>query len=241
MSADQAEDPLHRRPPSSLCRLLILCAIVSGCATTGAESLIVSGETVLIRGPISDTTARRFKEALADANISRVLVASGGGLVEPSLDIANEILVRKLDVEVVGDCFSSCANYIFPEGATKTISGLGVVAWHGNMSHMRHLHTTEVKPLADNDLAEVNRLAVLEDAFFRTIALDSFICWFGKIEPCNARNLYFLDTDDMSKFGLTDVIVRRGYARTNLAPYNRSDTENLRFLKVDWPRLIRPE
>lgn len=232
---------MRRRLYRTLCRLLILGSMVSGCATRGAESLLVSGETVLLRGPISDTTARRFKEALADPSISRVLVASGGGLVEPSLDIANEILARKLDVEVVGDCFSSCANYIFPAGATKSISGLGVVAWHGNMSHMLHLHTTGVKPLGDSDLAEVNRLAKLEDAFFRTIALDSFICWFGKVEPYNARNLYFLDTDDMSKFGLTNVIVRRDYARTSLATYNTSDTENLRFLKVDWSRLIRPE
>jgi hypothetical protein len=87
----------------------------------------------------------------------------------------------------------------------------------------------------------VNRLAKPEGAFFRTIALDSFVCWFGKIEPYNVRNLCFLDTDDMSKFGLTDGIVRRDYARTNLAPDNKSDTENLRFLKVDWSRLSRPE
>ncbi len=120
--------------------LVATLLVLSGCATSPPESLTVSGETVLIQGQITEVTAEQFRRVVDQGSISRVLIASGGGLVEPALSIATEIRKRRLDVEVVGNCFSSCANYIFPAGAAKSISGLGIVAWHGNMSHMLYLH-----------------------------------------------------------------------------------------------------
>ena len=205
------------------------------------EPLIVSGETVLIRGNITEATASEFKEALHRGRISRVLLASGGGHVEPSLAIAKEIRALKIDVEVVGDCFSSCANYIFPAGATKTISGLGVVAWHGNMSHLLHLHRSGKKPLLEVDHVLVTRLANIENEFFNDIGLDQYLCWFAKIEPYNVTNLYFLDAEDMARFGLKDIKVRAGYARTDVSSYNTNGKNTLQYVKVDWSSIVRPE
>ncbi len=214
--------------------------VMAGCATSVPVPLVVSGETVLIRGIINESTAKDFKAAVNRDRVSRVLIASGGGLVEPALQIAHEILARKLDVEVVGDCFSSCANYIFPAGATKSISGLGIVAWHGNMGHLIYLHDTGKKLLTPVALAEVRRLAQLENDFFGAIALDSYLCWFGKIEPYNARNLYFLDVEDMARFGLVNIKVRTGYARTDVSAYGTPAAATLKYLKVDWANLHRP-
>lgn len=222
--------------------VLLLCLVLSSCATKVAEPLVVSGETVLVRGNITEATASEFKEALRRGRISRVLLASGGGLVEPSLAIANEIRTLKIDVEVVGNCFSSCANYIFPAGATKTISGLGVVAWHGNMSHLLYLHRSGKKPLLEADhLALVIRMARIENEFFSSIGLDQYLCWFAKMEPYNVTNLYFLDAEDMARFGLTDVKVRAGYARTDVSSYNTNGKNTLQYVKVDWSSILRPE
>ena len=220
--------------------LLVLFLALEGCANKVSERLLLSGETLLIQGNISDATAVEFKRLLSEGQVSRVLLASGGGLVEPALAIASEIRDRRLDVEVVGDCFSSCANYIFPAGATKTISGLGVVAWHGNMSHLLHMHATGAKPLDEKVLAEVHRLAKLENDFFASIKLDQSICWFGKIEPYNVRNSYFLDAADMARFGLAEVKVRPGYERTDVSRYNINATMNLQYIKVDWSRIQPP-
>lgn len=221
--------------------LLYLCLVLSACATkvTVSEPLLISGETVLIRGNITEMTAREFKEALHKERISRILLASGGGYVEPSIEIAKEIWTRKLDVEVVGNCFSSCANYIFPAGANKTISGLGVVAWHGNMNHLLHLHDNGKKHLSVAALAEVRRLAILENEFFKGIGLDEYLCWFAKVEPYNVRNLYFLNPEDMAQFGLTGVNVRPGYANTDVSSHNSEGVENLRYVKVNWPSFVR--
>lgn len=217
-----------------------ICAALSGCATNAPTALIVSGETLLIQGNISSTTAEDFKRAVNQGGISRVLIASGGGLVEPALSIANEIHKRGLDVEVVGNCFSSCANYIFPAGANKSISGLGIVAWHGNMSHLLYMHAQGTKPLDAKALPEVQRLAKLEEAFFASIGLDEFICWFAKLEPYSVRNLYFLNADDMARFGIPEVKVRPDYEKTDVSAHNANGVINLQFIRVDWENLRRP-
>jgi hypothetical protein len=219
---------------------LALAVSISGCATGGSGQLRISGETLLLQGPISQSTEVEFKRLVAETRVSRVLLDSSGGLVEPSLAIAAEIRDRKLDVEVIGNCFSSCANYLFPAGATKTISGLGVVGWHGNMSHLLHMNAAGVKPLPESERASVEHRAKLEKSYFASINVDEFICWFGKIAPYDARNLYFLDAEDMARFGIKDVKVRRDYARTDVSGYNRDGVVNLQYIKVDWPRLRRP-
>lgn len=220
--------------------LVATAMALAGCASKAPLPLVVSGETVLIRGSISDKTAEEFKRTLGERPISRVLLDSGGGLVEPALTIATEIRQRRIDVEVVGNCFSSCANYLFPAGATRRISGLGVVAWHGNMGHLLHLHATGAKPLDAETLAEVQRLARLENRFFSSIGLDPFIGWFAKLPPYQVRNLYFLSPADMARFGLTDVIVRADYTETDVSSHNREGVVNLQYVEVDWDRLERP-
>ena len=219
--------------------LLAVSVVLTSCASFVSTPLVVSGETLLIQGNILESTAIEFQQALSQRRISRILIASGGGLVEPALTIASEIRDRKLEVEVVGPCFSSCANYIFPAGATKTISGLGVVAWHGNMTHLLYLHMSGVKPLDPKNLAEVQRLVRSENSFFASIGLDQFICWFGKVDPYNVRNMYFLSAADMAGFGLNDVKVRPGYEHTDLSSHNNRAV-NMQYVKVDWSSLQLP-
>lgn len=233
---------LTRRPGIVAAFMAAIATLLAlaGCAASAPPSVVVSGATVLIQGPITEATAVAFQRAVGRGEVSRVLLASGGGLVESALAIATEIRNRRLDVEVIGNCFSSCANYLFPAGATKTISGPGVVAWHGNMGHLLHLHASGERPLETTPLAAVQRLAQMENEFFDRIGLDPFICWFGKIEPHRARNLYFLDVDDMARFGLSGVKARPDYARMDVSAHNAQGVVNLQHIKVDWDQLRRP-
>jgi len=217
---------------------VLLLALV-GCANTRSLPPVVSGETIFIRGNITENTAKEFSDAISKQRIRRVLLDSGGGGVEPAIQIANQIRDNGLDVEVVGDCFSSCANYIFPAGKNKTISALGVVAWHGNISHLLHLHNIGKRPIPDRDLVYIRNLVAQEKAFFASIGLNEFICWFGKIEPYNVTNLYFLGAEDMSRFGLNNVYVRSDYPLTDTMPYKTNGLD-LRFIKVDWTVLNHP-
>ncbi len=209
--------------------LLFSTLAFTGCATQHPVPFSISGETAFIRGQITQETANSFTEALSRQKISRVLLDSSGGLVEPALGIARQIRDRQLDVEVIGNCFSSCANYIFPAGRGKTISGLGIVAWHGNIHHLLYLHGTGQRLLPEQDLPYLKNLAQQEDEFFASIGVDGYICWFAKVEPYSVRNLYFLGPEDMARFGLKNVAVRPDYALSDLAPYN-TGAENLRLV-----------
>lgn len=209
--------------------LLFATLAFTGCATRQSVPLTISGETALIRGHITNETAQSFTEALSGQRISRVLLDSSGGLVEPALGIARQIRDRQLDVEVIGNCFSSCANYIFPAGRNKSISGLGIVAWHGNIHHLLYLHGTGQRLLPEQDLPHLKNLAAQEDEFCASIGVDGYICWFAKVEPYKVQNLYFLSPEDMARFGLKNVAVRPDYGLSDLAPYN-AGAENLRFV-----------
>lgn len=214
-----------------------LTLIVGGCATRTIAPVTISGKTVVFQGLISDRTVDEFIQVIELHNASRVLIASGGGHVAPAIRMAKAIFARGMDVEVFGQCFSSCANYVFPAGRNKSITGLGVVGWHGNMQHLLHLHHTGEAPMAGAFLDEVKTLASLEAEFFESIGVDSFVCWFGKIAPHHVPHMYFLSVTDMAKFGISNVSVRADYASTDLSIYNASGTEKVRFLAVDWDSL----
>jgi hypothetical protein len=219
--------------------LAFLFIILSGCASKTIPPVIISGRTVVFQGLISEGAVDEFVRVIELHDVNRLLIASGGGHVAPAIRMARAIYDREMDVEVVGLCFSSCANYIFPAGRNKLITGLGVVGWHGNMQHLLYLHQIGEVPIEGAWLDEVTKLASLETDFFKTIGVDSFVCWFGKLPPYNVPNTYFLAPVDMAKFGIGNVAVRPDYALTDLSMYNASGVENVRFVQVQWESLRR--
>lgn len=154
--------------------------------------------------------------------------------------MAKVIHRRGMDVEVFGLCFSSCANYIFPAGKNKSITSLGIVGWHGNIQHLLYMHSTGEVPIQGDWLNEVTTLAAQETEFYKTIGVDSFVTWFGKLAPYSVPHTYFLAPSDMALFGLGNVAVRADYAQTDLSPYSASGVEKVRFLQVQWDSLRRP-
>ena len=201
--------------------LFLAIAVVCGCSTVQAPPISISENTLILRGVITTQTASDFHQALTGHRIHTVQLDSGGGDVASAIQIAREIHERGIDVEVVGGCFSSCANYIFPAGKTKTISGLGIVAWHGNIHHLLYLHEKGRSLIPKESLDSLKKIALLEKDFFTSISVDQFICWVGKIEPFNAKNFYFMGPSDMERFGLHDVRVRSDYEKTDLSPIKK--------------------
>ncbi len=220
--------------------IALLSVALTGCATQKIAPVLVSGKTVVFQGLIYAATADEFVRAVEQHGANRVLIASGGGHVAPALRMARVIHDRGMDVEVFGQCFSSCANYIFPAGKNKSITALGLVGWHGNMQHLLHLHRTGKAPITGAILEEVTTLAAQEAEFYKTICVDPFITWFGKLPPYDVRDTYFLAPHDMARFGIRDVAVRADYAQTDLAPYNAAGVEKVRFVQVKWESLRMP-
>jgi hypothetical protein len=187
-------------------------------------------DAVIFSGRIDAPSAAQFVELLKDPAITRLVITSGGGLVSAALEMALAINRRQLDVEVPSACVSSCANYIFPAGRHKTLGWLGAVAWHGNMTHVLYLQQTGRASWGQNEVEDARQLASREAEFFSRIGVDSFVCWFAKIEPYNLDDFYYLSVEDMQRFGIGSVTVREESPPPQ-------ENEHLRFVRVDWRRL----
>ena len=98
-----------------------------------AEVTIVRPGVIGIKGIILPGVEQRFRDLLSPS-INRVLIKSNGGATATSLQIAEWIEEYGLDVEVDGDCISSCANYIFVAGRNRVLPKLAILGFHGGHS-----------------------------------------------------------------------------------------------------------
>jgi len=165
---------------------------------------------------------------MAENAISIFNINSPGGDVEAGIEIATMVRDNRLDVKVHGSCMSSCANYIFPSGRSKVIVRGAIVGWHGNMAHL-HYNDTIGKGSTDPIIREHNATFSKKEAeFMRTIGVDPYVSWFGKLPPFNVANFYALTVADMSTFGIKDVTAPRNYGPA----YPDSLPEELRRVTV---------
>jgi hypothetical protein len=205
--------------------------VALGSAHADAPSTVVraEGDAIVFQGRIDAPSVHEFLRLADDPSMHRLVIRSPGGLVGPALDMAEAVHARGLDVEVDQSCLSSCANYVFPAGRRKSLSGPAAVGWHGDMAHVLYQAQRGDEHWSEEQLAQARVLAAREDAFFRSIGVDGFVCWFGKIAPYEVEDFYTLSVADMAGFGIRDVRVRDPGA-----PPASPDIERI---AVDWPML----
>jgi len=156
-------------------------------------------------------------------------------LIVWSLPLLVVRLRQQLTLEVRDYCFSSCANYVFTAAARKIIRPNAVVAWHGNYQHLyqtglwrddvpsRMQRTGESRTVASQKVLEqVKHLVKREKAFFKTISVDQYLNWIGKMPPYSVRDYYFLSAADMARFGVKQVEAPEDYPNTDTSRYDVS-------------------
>ena len=212
-------------------------AFVLAIAAGGAHAQAIvrqRGDAIVFSGRIDQASVREFLLLLPGPSVRRLVIRSQGGLVEPALDMAEALFGRGLDVEVDQSCLSSCANYVFPAGRHKLLSGPFAVGWHGNMAHVLYREARGDEHWSEPMMASARVLARREAAFYARIGVDGFVCWFGKLPPYGVPDFYALSVTDMAGFGIRDVTVR--------APVGAPPSPDVRSIAVDWGTLerIRP-
>jgi hypothetical protein len=216
--------------------LLLATAAVLGSAHADPPATVVraEGEAIVFQGRIDEPSVREFLRLADDRSLHLLVIRSAGGLVGAALDMAEAVRARGLDVEVDQFCLSSCANYVFPAARRKWLSGPATVGWHGDMEHVLYRAQRGDEHWSEEALAQARALAVREDAFFRSIGVDGFVCWFGKIAPYEVEGFYTLSVADMAGFGIRDVSVRD--------PDAPPVSPDLERIAVDWTTLesLRP-
>ena len=135
--------------------LLLFVAAVHAQAGTVA----LRGDAVVVEGRIDRDLVTKALPLLQDPEVTRLVITSGGGLVDAALDLAEAVHARRLDVEVPSRCMSSCANYVLPAGRRKLLARPGVVGWHGTMAHVLHLPATGQEHWSEAEMANARQLA----------------------------------------------------------------------------------
>ena len=112
-----------------------------------SKLILAEHETAWI-GCISKEAVTNFKEN-ANASAKTLLIQSEGGDVEAAIDLAKEIIKRKISVVVRGYCYSSCANYILPSGRQVYVEPGSRVLFHGDakITLNRIGHSDWIEPL----------------------------------------------------------------------------------------------
>ena len=88
-------------------------------------------DVLCLIGELNKENVKTALKIIKTHKINNIFVWSGGGNADSSLDLAEEIRRRDMDVYVFYRCGSSCANYIFMAGARKHVLPGSIVSWHG--------------------------------------------------------------------------------------------------------------
>jgi len=94
-----------------------------------------SDEIMTLNGPLNVESSKEFF-AMMSPKVNTLVLTSTGGDVESGLQIGQHIYQNKINIIVKGYCASSCANYLFVAGYTKTVIQNSWVGWHGAVTPM---------------------------------------------------------------------------------------------------------
>jgi ATP-dependent protease ClpP protease subunit len=206
---------------------------MSGRLRTASTACIIGGALLSAScAPRSATTVRQMPDALvyqgalsAEANARvfqlyehapvkpRLLrITSSGGDVNIGMDLGEWVFRNGLDLEVVDQCASSCANYVFASGRTKFLNPDSILMWHGGAGQPGL--EDQVEKLGEAGRTYMEAWKKREDAFFETIHVDKAITTYGQtaahvVRPQNSAG-YDYSIEDMARFGITNVVEKGG-------------------------------
>lgn len=182
----------YRRPFLAFCLVVASLSASSSVAQTSSSTgkpviarddparVWIEGDAIYFSGEISAASLNIFDivtSAIDASKLNTFVVNSGGGDTVIGRTIGKWVFTHQLDIEVEAVCFSSCANYIFPAGRTKTIHDGAFVGWHGSETQNEILALSQPGKTADDleriDLEKALRPALPEGTDQKT--LDSIV------------------------------------------------------------------
>ena len=152
--------------------LLLMC--VAGFAHAGWGR--ISKDEIRLDGEIGRDSYREYMR-VAEGGFSTVSLNSGGGLPLVALNIAEDLVLRQVEIVVDGVCMSACANYLAISGRELAVRCDSVLAWHGTLGSIADekikMKTSGVPDeLIDVYAAWLGDFQVREDRFFKIAGVN---------------------------------------------------------------------
>jgi hypothetical protein len=191
-------------------------------------SINIDGDTLIINGDIMHSMYEDISRYLTENNVKRVFITSNGGDIDAGISIGRLIHQFNLELEVIGYCISSCANYLFTAAANKIIQEGAAVIWHGNSQQKdfrefdqcgRTISSFDGLPMDDEEIAELKTpesqkewesIRRREHDFYQLIGVNDYITRVGQ-EPEYYGN-FTISVEHMRSFGVTNVQASPNYA-----------------------------
>ena len=165
--AQQPTKGLMKQIPPLLGALITLfgCASVSSNAASSVAEIVIENASIIYRGPISPESNDLLFELLeaAESIPKKLIITSKGGETIAGIELGQWVFRNRIHVVVPEYCLSSCANYIFPAGNTKTLESTAAVAWHGGA--MQEDWGDTCSDLAKSELNQSFECGDIEKAF----------------------------------------------------------------------------
>jgi hypothetical protein len=121
-------------------RLSVSFAIPLACALTASTvraedttQVGLSGKQLTYIGLLDEDANRKLFDLYDSVKDkpTELSIRSTGGEVNTGMALGRWVHAHHLDVKVLDYCLSSCANYVFPAGAQKTVSNFAMIGFHG--------------------------------------------------------------------------------------------------------------
>ncbi len=202
------------RKTAAVCVFIFVSLCVASEKTPKTTVILDPSGALVYKGWLSKEANTRLFKLYEKAKVKPQLlqIRSGGGDVHLGLDLGEWVFRHRLDVEVLDQCVSSCANYVFTAGRRKILNPDSIVAWHGGayQSDMEQ----QLKALGKNGENFLKAWRLREDAFFKTVGVDGTITVYGQNAPHVVRPSgtvgFDYSLEDMTRFGLINIVEKDG-------------------------------
>jgi hypothetical protein len=208
---------------------LVACESFPRSGNTPVAEIHVQGTSIIYRGSISRESNERLFKIVETVDLVPVtlVITSKGGDALAGIELGRWVFRNDLDVTVTEYCVSSCANYIFPAGKTKTLEPRAAVVWHGGaMQEEWNAPCSELpKGVLEQGLScaefeqikaeQLEEFRTAEELFFVEVGVDQRITILGQDPEYDCRGGssslgWYYSIDDLERLGIGNIHVQQG-------------------------------
>ncbi|WP_139308767.1 hypothetical protein [Pantoea sp. 1.19] len=158
------------------------------------DSVVIKmeGDAISMDGHLSYRSLKDFARLLKNnSEVNTFKISSQGGVTVIGLCFAELIKMRNMDVDIVGEVFSSAANYIFVAGNKKFLHKHSVVGFHGGEASEK-FNDLEGEGLTADDSLDSSVLGhknaiKLESDFYQRNGVDINLVKLGQHEKFSSH------------------------------------------------------
>ena len=193
----------------------VMSQVAHMCNANKSQAALKSiGNTICLHGQITDEMARCFG-LIDEKEGTYVVVSSSGGDVLAAIDIGERIADRHLQIIIDGICLSSCANYLFTAGSTKSVMPDSLLGFHGGPGQAMafiyrgpgQLRETAIH----NNISYTELVIRKEEEFFQKIGIDRGLI-YDRPEPLSKSYnpllvFWVYDREKLQQYGIRNLIL----------------------------------